>query len=55
MDTEKFTVGDTLPIAAAQRYSVLVKAKNSTNFNYKIRLNLSPEMPDLVDVPPAGK
>jgi len=48
-------VMDTLPIAAAQRYSVLVTAKNTTDFNYLMHLNLSPDMPDIADVPPASK
>lgn len=35
---------DTLTISIGQRYSVLVTAKNSTDANYALSINQSPDM-----------
>ncbi|KAJ3386914.1 ferroxidase fet3 [Lobulomyces angularis] len=43
VDTNKLTV-QTLELSAAQRYSVLVKAKNTTDTNYLLHADLLPDM-----------
>ena len=43
VDMEAFPV-DKIPIAVAQRYSVLVRARNDTSLNWPIHINLDPIM-----------
>lgn len=45
IDVEPYEV-DALPIASAQRYSVLVRAKNITKFNYKLNAKFNMAMFD---------
>ncbi|KAF9433580.1 hypothetical protein BGZ76_009255 [Entomortierella beljakovae] len=47
VDVERTTVGE-FPISAAQRYSVLVTAKNDTSYNYIIHGDMDPMMFDSV-------
>lgn len=43
VDTEEFPA-DYVPISVAQRYSVLVTARNDTTQNWNIHANLNPDM-----------
>ncbi|KAF8940365.1 Cupredoxin [Dissophora ornata] len=47
IDVQRTTV-TTFPVAAAQRYSVLVTAKNSTSYNYLFHGDMDPAMFDTV-------
>ncbi|KAJ2961495.1 hypothetical protein NQZ79_g3313 [Umbelopsis isabellina] len=47
IDTQRQTV-DNIFLAAAQRYSVLVTAKNDTSFNYYMHADMNPDMFDTV-------
>lgn len=47
VDVEPYTV-DNFPISVAQRYSVLVTAKNVTDQNYILHANFDPQMFDAV-------
>ena len=47
VDMEEYQT-DTLDLSVAQRYSVLVTALNTTEFNYKINANFNPDMFDTV-------
>jgi iron transport multicopper oxidase len=43
VEVEPFSI-DTLTISIGQRYSVLLMAKNSTDTNYALSINQSPDM-----------
>ena len=47
MDTAELPV-DFLPISAAQRYSVLVTARNDTTSDWKVHAHMNPDMFDVV-------
>jgi iron transport multicopper oxidase len=47
IDTQRETVSNIF-LAAAQRYSVLVTAKNDTSFNYMMHADMNPDMFDTV-------
>lgn len=47
VDVEPYTV-DNFPISVAQRYSVLVTAKNVTDQNFILHANFDPQMFDAV-------
>lgn len=47
VDTQRETVTNIF-LAAAQRYSVLVTAKNDTSFNYYMHADMNPDMFDVV-------